>query len=41
MSGDDSELQEVQEKLQTLNNEWTVKFAAQEEEFQREKYVSI
>lgn len=46
MPGSSSELQEVQEKLRTLNteydklgDEWKGKLAAQQDEFQREKQV--
>lgn len=46
MSGGNSELAEVQEKLELLNaeydklnDEWTGRLAAQQDEFQREKYV--
>lgn len=46
MSGSSSELQEVQEKLRTLNteydklsDEWRGKLAAQQDEFQGEKHV--
>lgn len=48
MSGGSSELLEVQEKLQALsiefdkaNDEWNGKLAAQQDEFQQEKYVRI
>lgn len=48
MAGGNSELAEVQEKLELLNteydrlnDEWTGRLAAQQDEFQREKYVSI
>lgn len=47
MAGGNSELAEVQEKLELLNteydrlnDEWTGRLAAQQDEFQREKYVS-
>lgn len=47
MSGGNSELLEVQEKLQTLtteydrlNDEWTGKLADQQADFQKEKHVS-
>lgn len=47
MSGGSSELAEVQEKLELLNteydrlnDEWTGRLAAQQDEFQREKFVS-
>lgn len=47
MSGGNSELAEVQEKLELLNteydrlnDEWTGRLAGQQDEFQREKYVS-
>lgn len=48
MSGGNAELLEVQEKLKVLNadydklnDEWTGRLAAQNDEFQREKYVRI
>lgn len=48
MSGGSSELAEVQEKLELLNteydrlnDEWTGRLAAQQDEFQREKYVRV
>lgn len=46
MSGGNSELAEVQEKLELLNteydrlnDEWTGRLATQQDEFQRDKYV--
>lgn len=48
MSGGNAELLEVQEKLKVLNadydklnDEWTGRLAAQNDEFQREKHVRI
>lgn len=48
MAGGNSELAEVQEKLELLNteydrlnDEWTGRLAAQQDEFQREKYVRV
>lgn len=48
MSGGNSELLEVQEKLELLNaeydklnDEWTGRLAAQQDDFQREKYVRV
>lgn len=48
MSGGNPELLEVQEKLELLNteydklnDEWTGRLAAQQDEFQREKYVRL